>query len=126
MSETRAVLSAHDGHAAAAKFMTLKQHATQVHSLARFISDIQECRRVLAIAPDSLVLTPRMLEIQLKTGLNARCRLYLQHIDFSIGDIEHWLYQLTVFDNEWLAENHHPLPGAMIPTIGHAAASWFF
>ena len=123
LSETRAVLSAHDGHAAAAKFMNLRQHATNIHSLAKFIAEIQECRRILAVAPDSLVLTPRMLEIQLKTGLNARCRLYLSRIDFSIGDIEHWLYQLTVFENEWLLENRHALPGAMVASTGHVAAS---
>jgi hypothetical protein len=103
--------------------MNLRQHATNIHSLAKFISEIQECRRILAVAPDSLVLTPRMLEIQLKTGLNARCRLYLSRIDFSIGDIEHWLYQLTVFENEWLNENRHALPGAMVASTGHVAAS---
>ncbi len=110
LSATRAVLSAHDGHAAAARFMSLKQSPTAIHSLSKFIAEIQECRRVLAVAPDSLVLTPRMLELQLKSGLNARCRLYLDRISFGVGDIKDWLYQLTVFDNEWLLENHHPLP----------------
>ena len=112
LSDTRAVLSAQDGHVSAAKFMSLKQGAG-IHSLSQFIAKIQECRRILAIAPDSLVLTPRMLELQLKNGLNARCRLYLSRIDLSIGDIEDWLYQLTIMENEWLLENSHALPGAV-------------
>ncbi len=97
--DTRAVLSAQDGHLYAGKFMSLKQ-GTGIHSLSQFIAKIQECCRVLAIAPDSLVLTPRMLELQLKNGLNARCRLYLNRIDFGVGDIEDWLYQLTILDND--------------------------
>ena len=122
LSDTRAVMSSHDGHAAAARFMTLRQ-GQSIHSLAKFIAEIQECRRILAVAPDSLVLTARMLELQLKNGLNARCRLYLTRIDMSIGDIEDWLYQLTVLDNEWLLENSHALPGAVGAHSGTMAAA---
>ena len=122
LSDTRAVLSAQEGHSTAARFMGLRQ-GNGIHSLAKFFADIQECRRILAVAPDSLVITPHMLTLQLKNGLNTRCRLYLNHVDLTSGDIEDWMYALTILDNEWLQENRHGLPGTVTSTSGSISSA---
>ena len=112
LGDSRAVLSAKDGYNAWGKFTSLRQ-GNEVQSLARFLAEFQECRRILAVAPDAVIPTTQMLIQQLKNGLNARCRLHVERIDFDVGDIEDWLYQLTLKNNEWLLENGHPLPGTL-------------
>ena len=115
LGDSRAVLSAKDGYNAWGAFTRLKQ-GNEVQSLARFMAEFQDCRRILAVAPDAIIPTTQMLIQQLKNGLNARCRLYLDRIDFDVGDIEDWLYQLTLKHNEWLLENGHQLPGTLAHT----------
>ena len=100
LSKTSAILSAQDGHEALQRFTALKQGAG-IHSLSVFINAMNDCRRILAVAPKAVVLTSYMLERQIKNGLNERCRVYARTIDFT-EPIEHVFQDLTMQDAEWL------------------------
>jgi hypothetical protein len=83
---------------------------------------MNDCRRILAVAPKAVVLTPYMLERQIKNGLNERCRVYARTIDFT-EPIEHIFQELTLQDSEWLQERGHPQPGLLQPAKATAGAA---
>ena len=109
LSRTSAILSAQDGHEALQRFTALNQ-GPGIHSLSVFINAMNECRRILSVAPKAVVLTPYMLERQIKNGLNERCRVYARTVDFT-EPIESIFQELTLQDSEWLQERGHPQPG---------------
>jgi hypothetical protein len=116
LSNTSTVLSVQSGHTALKALLNLKQGG-DIHSLSTYKAAFHAQRRILLAAPRAIIPAPEMMAHMLKLGLNARCRLHAEKINFAEGGIDDWFVQVELFENEWLTANGHALPGPVAPAI---------